>query len=85
MFIKENERLNAVIQAKDDEITIGISFLNIEDKSLEGLKAEIIRLHTIVSELNNKITSVREEKIQFFQSNRIENTKLKEHNATLFS
>lgn len=50
MLIKENERLNSVICAKDEEIGSIQSVSNLEDKSAEGLKGEIIRLSRILGD-----------------------------------
>jgi len=50
MLVKENDRLNAVISAKDDAIGSMESTSHLEDKSADGLKAEILRVSKLLAE-----------------------------------
>jgi len=80
MLVKENERLNAVIAAKDDEIGSIESASHLEDKSADGLRAEIVRLSKLVAEqtINQGHMETDHAKTVELKNNEIAALKLKE-------
>ncbi|KAL4474684.1 hypothetical protein ABPG72_002277 [Tetrahymena utriculariae] len=84
MLVKENERLNSVIAAKDDELGSMQSISNLEDKTVDGLKAEIIRQNKIIIDQNAKIESIKNENKLIIDSKHQEANQYKEQYSTLF-
>ncbi|EAR83750.2 hypothetical protein TTHERM_00825450 (macronuclear) [Tetrahymena thermophila SB210] len=84
MLVKENERLNSVIAAKDDELGSIQSISNLEDKTMDGLKAEIIRQNKIINEQNAKIESIKNENKLIIDSKHLEANQQKEQYSSLF-
>lgn len=50
MLVKENDRLNSVISAKDNALGSMESTSHLEDKSSDGMKAEILRINKLLAE-----------------------------------
>ncbi|KAL4429955.1 hypothetical protein ABPG74_000321 [Tetrahymena malaccensis] len=84
MLVKENERLNSVIAAKDDELGSMQSITNLEDKTVDGLKAEIIRQNKIINDQNAKIETIKNENKLIIDSKHQESNLQKEQYSSLF-
>jgi len=80
MLVKENDRLNAVISAKDDAIGSMESTSHLEDKSADGLKAEILRVSKLLAEqsLNSELIQKECAKTVELKNSEISGLKIKE-------